>query len=131
MDTISIRAPESATTLSMKDDAAIVAAFERRAAAFAALGGLPDPVTTDTDEEASLWTIIDVAEAEICTSIATTARGAELQLWTAATYMFDTAENEGPCYRADLDHFTAQGDRRDWKDRLLVSALRSLREQGK
>lgn len=123
-------APESATTLST-NDAAIIAAFARRAAAFAELGGLPDPATTGsgTDEQTTLWSVIDVAEAEICTGIATTARGAELQLWTAATYLFDTAEDEGPCYCADLDHFTAQGDRRDWKDRLVMSALRSLHAQ--
>ncbi|MBL9066493.1 MAG: hypothetical protein JNN10_09395 [Sphingopyxis sp.] len=131
MERNSTRAPEGATTFTNKDDAAIIAAFDRRAAAFAKLGGLPDPVTTGsgTDEQTALWSVIDVAEAEICTSIATTARGAELQLWTAATYLFDTAEDEGPCYRADLDHFTAQGDRRDWKDRLALSALRSLRAQ--
>lgn len=131
MNADSISAPDGATTLSTKDDAAIIAAFDRRAAAFAKLGGLPDPVTTGsgTDEQTALWSVIDVAEAEICTSIATTARGAELQLWTAATYLFDAAEDEGPCYSADLDHFTAQGDRRDWKDRLLMSALRSLHAQ--
>jgi len=131
MNADSISAPEGATTLSTKDDAAIIAAFARRAAAFAELGGLPDPATTGsgTDEQTTLWSVIDVAEAEICTGIATTARGAELQLWTAATYLFDTAEDEGPCYRADLDHFTAQGDRRDWKDRLVMSALRSLHAQ--
>lgn len=132
MNADSISAPEGATTLSTKNDAAIIAAFERRAAAFAALGGLPDPATTGTgtDEQTGLWAIIDVAEAEICTSVATTARGAELQLWCAAVYQFDAAEDEGPCYCADLDYFTAQGDRRDWKDRLLIAALRSLRAQG-
>lgn len=132
MGIISTPAPDGATTFTNKDDAAIIAAFDRRAAAFAKLGGLPDPVTTGTgtDEQTGLWAIIDVAEAEICTSVATTARGAELQLWCAAVYQFDAAEDEGPCYRADLDHFTAQGDRRDWKDRLLIAAFRSLRAQG-
>lgn len=130
MNADSISAPESATTLST-NDAAIIAAFERRAVAFAKLGGSPDPATTGsgTDEQTALWSVIDVAEAEICTGTATTARGAELQLWTAATYLFDSAEDEGPCYSADLDHFTAQGDRRDWKDRLVMSALRSLHAQ--
>ncbi|KAE8236168.1 hypothetical protein A4X03_0g9533, partial [Tilletia caries] len=46
-------APDGATTLSTKDDAAIIAAFDRRAAAFAELGGLSDPATTGngSDEE--------------------------------------------------------------------------------
>lgn len=132
MGIISTPAPDGATTLSTKSDAAIIAAFDRRAAAFAELGGLPDPATTGSgsDEQTGLWAIIDVAEAEICTSVAATTRGAELQLWCVAVYQFDAAEDEGPCYRADLDYFTAQGDRRDWKDRLLIAALRSLRAQG-
>lgn len=133
MDINSTPAPDGATTFTNKDDAAIVAAFDRRAAAFAAVRALPDDPTTggETDEQSAQWSIIDVAEAEICTSVATTPRGAELQLWTAAVYQFDAAEDEGPCYRADLDYFTAQGDRPDWKDRLLIATLRSLREQGK
>ncbi len=127
----STSAPESATTLST-NDAAIIAAWDRRAAAFAELRGAPDPATTGTgtDEQNALWAIIDVAEAEICTSVASTARGAELQLWTASTYLFDSAEDEPPCYRADLAYFTEQADRRDWKDRLVIAALRSLRAQG-
>lgn len=128
----SISAPDGATTLTTNDDAAIIAAFERRAAAFATLDGLPDPATTGagSPEQEAQWAIIDAAEAEICTSIATTPRGAELQLWTAAVYQFDAAEDEGPCYRADLGHFTAQGDKLDWKDRLFIAALQSLRAMG-
>lgn len=128
----STRAADGATTFTTKDDTAIIAAWDRRSAAFAELRGAPDPATTGTgtDEQNALWAIIDVAEAEISTSVASTARGAELQLWTAATYMFDSAEDEPPCYRADLDYFTEQADRRDWKDRLVIAALRSLRAQG-
>ncbi len=117
--------------LTSHDDAAIIAAWDRRAAAFVELRGQPDPATTGTgtDEQTGLWAIIDKAEAEICNVVAATPRGAELQLWCAAVYLFDSAEDEPPCYRADLDYFTEQGARRDWKDRLLVSALRSLRAQ--
>lgn len=123
--------PTNSTIASAKDDAAIFAAWDRRAAAFAALQELPDNPRGDgeTPERHAQWDIVDVAENEICTSVAATPRGAELQLWCAAVYQFDTAEDEGPCYSGDLDHFTAQGDRRDWKDRLLASALRSLRAQ--
>lgn len=129
----STRAPVGATTLSTNDDAAIIAAFDRRAVAFAALGGLPDPAisgSSSTPEQAAQWAIIDAAEAEICATVATTARGAELQLWTAAVYQFDAAEDEGPCFNANLDHFTAQGDKLDWKDRLFIAALQSLRAMG-
>lgn len=128
----SISAPDGATTFTNNDDAAIIAAFERRAAAFATLQELPDRPQGEgeTPERHAQWAIVDAAEAEICTSVATTARGAEIQLWCAAVYQFDDAEDEGPCYHADLDYFTAQGDRPDWKDRLLIAALRSLRAIG-
>lgn len=125
----------TSTTAPAKDaltshhDAAIIAAWDRRAAAFATLQELPENSRGDgeTPERHAQWAVIDVAEAEICTGVATTPRGAELQLWCAAVYQFDAAEDEGPCYLGDLDHFTAQGDRLDWKDKLLIAALRSLR----
>lgn len=123
---------DTTTTTPAKDDAAILAAWERRAAAFLAVRALPDDDTAggETDEQSAQWSIIDAAEAEICSSVATTPRGAELQLWCAAVYQFDNAEEEAPCYRADLDYFAAQGDRLDWKDKLLIAALRSLRAIG-
>lgn len=123
-------APDGATTFT-NNDAAITAAWDRRAAAFLAVRALPDDPTTggETDEQSEQWAIIDAAEAEIRSSVATTARGAEIQLWCAVVYQFDDAEDEAPCYRGDLDYFIAQGDKRDWKDRLLLAALRSLRAQ--
>lgn len=129
----STRAPDGATTFTNKDDAAIIAAWDRRASAFANLRELPDNPQGqgETSERRAQWAIVDAAEAEICNAIAATPRGAEIQLWAAVTYIFDAAEDEGPCYRGDLDYLTAQGDRLDWKDKLLIAALRSLREQGK
>lgn len=120
-------------TLTSKDDAAILAAWDRRATAFLAARALPDDSTTggETDGQSAQWAIVDAAEAEIRAAIASTPRGAEIQLWTAATYIFDSADDEPPCYRGDLEYFEAQGDQRDWTDRLLIAALRSLREQGK
>lgn len=130
MDGVSTRAPEGATTFT-NNDAAITAAWDRRAAAFLAVRALPDDPTTggETDEQSAEWAIIDAAEEDIRSSVAATSRGAEIQLWCAAVYQFDDAEDEAPCYRGDLDYFIAQGDKRDWKDRLLLAALRSLRAQ--
>jgi len=120
------------TNTPVKGDAPIIAAWDRRAAAFLAVRALPDDAATggETDEQSAQWSIIDTAEAEIGASVATTPRGAELQLWCAAVYQFDAAEDEAPCYRADLDYFAAKGDRLDWKDKLLIAALRSLRAIG-
>ena len=132
MTSDSTTAPEGATTLT-NPDAAIVAAFERRAAAFHAARALPcDPATGgETEAQSVYWATIDAAEEEIRATVATTPRGAELQLWLSATYVFNAAEDEAPCYRTDLEYFEAQGDKRDWTDRLMIAALRSLREQGK
>lgn len=128
----STRAPEGATTLTTKDDAALIAAWDRRAAAFNALQELPDNPQGEgeTPERAAQWAIVDAAEEEIQAATACTPRGAELQLWTSAIFMFDAAEDEAPCYRADFDHFAAKGDALDWRERLLLSAVRSLRAMG-
>lgn len=128
----STRAPDGATAFTTNDDAKLIAAWDRRAAAFLAARELPDHAATggNTDEQEAQWAIIDVAEAEIVATVATTARGAEIQLWAAAVYQFDDAEDEAPCYRGDLDYFVAQGDKRDWKDRLFIAAIKSLRAMG-
>jgi len=133
MTSDSTTAPNGATTLTTKPDAAIIAAFDRRAAAFHAARALPcDPATGgETEAQSAYWATIDAAEEEIRATVATTPRGAELQLWIAATYALNAPEDEAPCYRTDLEYFEAQGDKRDWTDRLMIAALRSLREQGK
>ncbi|MFC3786704.1 hypothetical protein GGR90_002748 [Sphingopyxis italica] len=136
MDTITTNTPAGKSP-ALNPDAAIIAAFDRRSAAFKIARGLPDRPSTDgmTPEQAAQWDIIDAAEEEICSAVAITARGAELQLWTAAAYVLDSAlfdgfDDEPHYYSADLDHFISQGADRDWSDRLLLSALRSLRAQG-
>ncbi len=129
-----IRAVREMTAKSEENDAAIISAWDRRAAAFLTVRELPDEPAIgggETPEQKAQWDIIDAAEAEIRNAVASTPRGAEIQLWTAATYIFDSADDEPPCYRGDLEYFEAQGDQRDWTDRLLIAALRSLREQGK
>ena len=132
MERNSTTAPNGATTLTTKPDAAIIAAFERRAAAFQAACALPcDPATGgETEAQSVWWAVIDAAEEEIRATVATTPRGAEIQLWIAAAYVLNSADDEEACYRADLDYFEAQGKSRDWTDRLIIAALRSLREQG-
>lgn len=118
---------------STKDDAALIAAWDRRAAAFLAVRELPDEPEMDrgeTPEQKAQWDIIDAAEKEIRSQVATTPRGVEIQLWTAATFLFDSNENEAPTFRADLDHFLAKGDGLDWSERLVLAALVSLRAMG-
>lgn len=128
-----IRAVREMTAKSEENDAAIISAWDRRAAAFLTVRELPDEPAIgggETPEQKAQWDIIDAAEAEIRNAVACTPRGAEIQLWTAATHSFDSAEDEEPCYRGDLDYFVDKGDALDWMERLMVSALRSLRAMG-
>jgi hypothetical protein len=133
LDTALVQALATERAVKVGADEEIIAAFDRRATAFTILQELPDDPQGqgETPERLAQWAIVDAAEAEIGKAVAMTPRGAELQLWAAAAHMFDTAEDEAPCYRADLEYLEAQGDSRDWKDRLVIAALRSLREQGK
>jgi hypothetical protein len=134
MDATTSTTAPAKDALTSNDDAAIIAAWERREAAFVKARGLPDQPTRGamTPEQAECWDIIDAAETEIFNAVACTPRGAELQLWTAAAYLLDSAlfdgfEDEQHYYRADLEHFVSQGEKRDWGDRLLIAALSSIR----
>jgi hypothetical protein len=127
-----IRAVRGITAKPEENDAAIISAWERRLAAFDVLQELPDNPQGEgeTPERAAQWAIVDAAEAEIQSAVACTPRGAELQIWTSVTFLFDSAEDEAPCYRADFDYFAAKGDALDWTERLLLAAIRSLRAMG-
>src|SRR3546814_15149358 len=92
-------------------DAALFAAWDRRLAAFNTLQELPDNPqgVGETPDRDAQWAIVNAAEAEIQAAIACTPRGAELQVWASAIFLFDGAEDEAPCYRADFDYFTTKG----------------------
>src|SRR3546814_15551990 len=86
-------APDGATTFT-NNDAAILAAWDRRAAAFAILQALPDNPRGDGEptERHAQWAIIDAAEAEIRASVATTASGTAMPLSCAGFYPFEDAQ---------------------------------------
>lgn len=125
----STRAPVGATTLTTQDDAAIFAAWDRRAAAFATLQELPNNVRGDgeTPERHAQWAIVDDAETEIHAAVAATPRGLELQLWTALHNHYQDAEAAEAASRGDLDWFNANDSELDWPDKLFVAAMRSVR----
>jgi hypothetical protein len=124
-------APPCATTLTTNDDAAICDAWDRRLAAYAKLAELhPEDDNADyTPEERDQFGIIDAAEETIRASTAATARGAELQLWTGLFHLFGAGKASDAARVGDLDWFTANTDELDWSDKLIVSAVRSLRAQ--
>lgn len=124
-------APESATTLSTKDDAAILAANQRRLAAYAEMDRLAAAsIDNRSPAEEAQWAIIDAAELVMMSSVATTPRGLEAQLWTALHNFYQDAEPAAAANRADLDWFNAKHEDLDWSDKLFVAALRSVRAMG-
>lgn len=128
MGTISTPAPKSATTFTTPNDVAIIEANERRLAAYAEMERLaPTSIGNVSGAENEQWSIIDAAELVIMSSVATTPRGAEVQLWTALHNHYQEAEPAAAANRADLDWFDAKHDDLDWPDKLFVATIRSLR----
>jgi len=124
MEADSTRAPAGATTLTTKDDAAIMSAWGRRSIAYA----LYSSADHDSDDLQPL-TIVDTAENEIRRAVASTPLGVEIQLWTALFHSDFALTNADAAALniMDLDHFTAREGDWDWKDRLILAALNSLR----
>lgn len=125
MEAFSIRAPESATTFTNKDDD-IYAAWERFSSNRLAIPELDDQSPDYDEQEARLWDAIETDEAFIGNAIASTLLGAELQLWCILTHEAD-AESEPFALRCDLSHFDTHGGGLDWSPKLALQAIRSLR----
>lgn len=114
-------------------DAAIIAAWEQRAAAYAVYETLAEHTGDGpySEDELAQWTVIDLAEMLIRNVPAKTVRGAEIQLWCALYHSVGAGAGEtGAALRGDLDWFDATGEELDWSDKLVLSAIRSLRAIG-
>jgi len=126
MGAVSTRAPEGATTLTTKDDADILAAWERFSANRLAVFDLSDEAPDYDEQEERLWSAISVDEAFIGKAIANTPAGAEVQLWCILTHEAG-ADSEPYALRRDLAHFDVHGSKLDWCPQLALQAIRSLR----
>lgn len=131
MSSTSTFAPEAHN----EPDAAILEAWERRKAASRAYNALPFEEYVDIEgayspEEKEVLAIIDAAEEEIRSSIATTPRGVAIQLWVALHHLVTSREDDAAANEADLDYFERQGDQADWNARMLVAAIKSLQAMG-
>lgn len=120
----STRAPVGATTLTTKPDAAILEAWGRRSVAYAKYNAADH----DIDNLAPL-AIVDGAENDIRKAVATTPLGVEIQIWTALFHTDLALHVPGAeaMNIMDLDHFMATESCWEWKDRLILAALNSLR----
>ena len=112
-------------------DAAIQAAWDRRAAAYEAYNLLPydEAVGEYTPEEAAQWAIIDEAEKVIRSTVATSPIGVAIQLWTSLAHSLGTRDDEAATLRRDLQYFDEREIELDWTDRLVIAAIRSLANQ--
>lgn len=111
-------------------DAHIMAAMARYRAARATYNALPhsaDPGISETPEERAQWEHMDAAEAEIMEGVATSPRGVEAKLWLALMHFEAPLENEQAAMAGDLDYFRAREESLDWGERMIVSAIASLR----
>lgn len=114
-------------------DAAILAAWEKRAAAYATYETLAEHTGDGpySPEEQAQWDIIDMAELLIRNVPAKTVRGAEIQLWCGFYHVVGAQAGEtNAALRADLEWFEARDDDLDWSEKLIVASIRSLRAIG-
>lgn len=126
MGAVSTRAPDGATTLTTKDDADILAAWERFSVNRLAVFDLSDEAPDYDEQEERLWNAIGDDEAFIGKAIANTPAGAEVQLWCILSHETDS-DSEPYALRCDLAHFDVHGSKLDWCPKLALQAIRSLR----
>jgi hypothetical protein len=129
MADISLQTPAAGAT----GDAEILAAWERRKAAFERWQSLPFS-GEDSDmspEQEECWEIIDSAEEVIRGAVAESPRGVEIQVWTALCHIVRGTTMEGAALtRRDLAYFEAHDEEADYNVRMTLAALRSLRTMG-
>ncbi len=129
----STRAPAGATTFTTKPDGNILAAWDRITAAHAAIAectAAPTDGSLYSPEEQAQWRVNDAAEVEILKAIADSPVGVEIQLWVALIHLVEGGDAECAILRRDLGWFAERGADMNWSERLILSAVRSLRAMG-
>jgi len=133
MTTDSIPAPARATPFTTKPDGNILAAWERITAAHAAIAectAAPTDGSLYSPEEQAQWRVNDAAEVEILKTIGESPVGAEIQLWVALIHLVEGGDAECAILRRDLGWFAERDADMNWSERLILSAIRSLRAIG-
>ncbi|KTE20597.1 hypothetical protein ATE67_10145 [Sphingopyxis sp. H050] len=130
MDADSTRAPDGATDLTTKNDAAILAAWERFAANRKAVGELREETPGYEAKEERLWAAVHADEVFIGESTAKTLLGVEIQLWCIVSHDVPQWEWELAVFRRDISAFDGLDEHLDWSTRVALQAIRSLRAMG-
>lgn len=111
-------------------DAPIINALASYRAARATYDALPVSEVEgeqETTEELAEWARMDAAEWEIMECPATTPQGVEAKLWLWLLHNQSPKEDDVAALAGDLGHFMATAADRDWSERLIISAIASLR----
>ncbi|MCH2240049.1 MAG: hypothetical protein MK060_19425 [Blastomonas sp.] len=111
-------------------DAPIIAALANYRAARATYDLLPVSEVDgeqETPAELSEWARMDAAEQEIMDRPASTPQGVEAKLWLWLLHNQSPIEDDIAATAGNLDHFLATAAERDWSERLIISAIASLR----
>ena len=108
-----------------KDDADIITAWQRMNDVRQAIDALDD-----TDQDSELWEAFGRDEHVIQGNTAATIVGAEIQIWCHLLHTVPSADDERAVLRRDVAYFVDREGEYDWTERLVISALRSLRAIG-
>ena len=109
-------------------DAAIIAAWERRVAAYRTYNGSP---MNDEEAETAFWPVIDACDKVIHAATAATPLGVEIQIWVGLhnSAAWGSAE-ENAFLARDLAYMEQNEARFDWDVLPVIAAIRSLRAMG-
>lgn len=121
----SITAPTGATALTTSNDAEIIAAWQRMNETRQAIDALDD-----TDQDSDLWEAFGRDEHVIQGNTAATIAGAEIQIWCHLLHTVPSADDERAVLCRDVAYFVDREGEYDWTERLVISAIRSLRAIG-
>lgn len=127
MERNSTRAPVGATTLSTKDDADILAAWEAYRSAYASYMAVPDEgpyvngLNAAQREQAEA---MEQAEAFISAAVPTTLRGIEVQLWAMLAHRDASADAEEAVIAENVE---ASFEHLEWLDTHTLNSIRAIR----
>ncbi len=119
------------TTTTTRPDGPLLDAFERRRRAYERLDQIDkSPIGKIGAREQALLSIIDAAEIMIRSNLACTPAGAAVQLWCALWHSADISRAAQTAAAAgDVIELELLEDELDWDAKLMLAALRSLKEQ--
>lgn len=118
-------APAEGVNVLNGPDAEIIAAWQRMNDTRQAIDAIDDP-----DRDGDLWEAFGRDEHVIQGITAVTIAGAEIQLWCHLLHTVPSADDERAVLSRNLARFIDREGEYDWTERLVISAIRSLRAIG-